>query len=1081
MSTTRCVFHADLSNAHPDETYWLSASGNDHPLQVHDNRTRDQARAAAPHLQNVADAQLTHFTEQHVALPAASVIRVHLKHTMKTVANPKGEFGVHHVAIHVPPPAHLPAGAIHHHPIDWITTAKALVFHHPELISNDPDIARIVYEYMNNEVIHSQFVELAGLMKSLGPPAESGDTWAQLVPFTPPANEESRPPIDGKTTFYQHRPVPTVVDAAGHVMTMMLKYTKNDLRLKDKKWRQHQGTSVEQSTSSSHPKQFALGAAPDAAGTGTWKAALANKESVHGWKTKIEVKDPTKRSLTVKMENTFIRYLGAYIRFYDINGKAIPVPGWHPYGRDFGDEVTATMDVQYDDLRYLGLLESVENVFGVPIVSMPGELEVDLDFPANAVSASIYGSGLGTGSDEWPKSPAVGGVLTGLVNLTIPSFMLGFQVASQTNKGLYDIVKGLMKSKLFIGTVLGAAAAYIIGSSVAHKRMNWRAFTDLTKFLFERAASKMLVWVELQIVEQKALEAIPFAGWIIIALDIATGTAQLAQTIAEVSTSPWNIENKLATSITTTVVIHPDPRHKAWPQPPSKEHASYTVRMIYKGKTARPTREQHIAVPDDTTSATLSADFTDNTLGDQIKIEVDYFLGSWTAGRAATTWIDNNEIHATTIHLYLVQNPIPLDDKSIYAHTALLTYQGGNFKWMTTPTAPSGTIGQRNSGSGGNAIADWSGLTLSQRHAVLGMAWKAAGLVSCVNPGVTGQLYMIQSLNIPGAPMQDVRYSACGFESQSQIIADPYPPKFLMVDGEWKLGPDDKPVPDPADSDLGAFFIDPSNANGALELGGGYHLRRLELDGSGNFNFNLGNMTSWGRFQWFPDSFAVHPGGWVIGVSAQYGKIQVARLAEGADFDVPVARVYGGQALNDQRLGLLFHAVAVACAYDGTIFILEDAKQASDPADKRTVARIQTFDLYGNPVNRFFDEQGNPSPVLPLLHPDTYTYLDLAAVGNSEMTYLYVLYYQGDGFSPSDYHMALYQYGKTAPAKNPLTITDSVSAAKVFVDMWHTMYTLNYDTLTDGSGNIAGPPLGSGVRTIPSLSEWLPPLPKKNP
>ena len=144
---------------------------------------------------------------------------------------------------------------------------------------------------------------------------------------------------------------------------------------------------------------------------------------------------------------------------------------------------------------------------------------------------------------------------------------------------------------------------------------------------------------------------------------------------------------------------------------------------------------------------------------------------------------------------------------------------------------------------------------------------------------------------------------------------------------------------------------------------------------------------------------------------------------------------------------------------------------------------MQAFDLYGNPVNRFFDAEGQPSPFLYLSEAPDFNYLDLVAVGDEKMTYLYVLFYTGNGGAPSDYHVSIYQYGTAAPVKNPLVTTDGVAAARIAVDMWHAMYTLNYDMVTDGQGHHAGPhnpTTGPAGRTVPSVSEWLPPVPKED-
>jgi hypothetical protein len=85
----------------------------------------------------------------------------------------------------------------------------------------------------------------------------------------------------------------------------------------------------------------------------------------------------------------------------------------------------------------------------------------------------------------------------------------------------------------------------------------------------------------------------------------------------------------------------------------------------------------------------------------------------------------------------------------------------------------------------------------------------------------------------------------------------------------------------------------------------------------------------------------------------------------------------------------------------------------------------------------------------------------------------------GDGSDPSDYKVAIYQYGDQAPAVNPLVETSGVPAARLAVDMWHSLYTLNY-AMTANDGVSAGP-VGAGTgpagRTVPSISEWLPPVP----
>ncbi len=72
--------------------------------------------------------------------------------------------------------------------------------------------------------------------------------------------------------------------------------------------------------------------------------------------------------------------------------------------------------------------------------------------------------------------------------------------------------------------------------------------------------------------------------------------------------------------------------------------------------------------------------------------------------------------------------------------------------------------------------------------------------------------------------------------------------------------------------------------------------------------------------------------------------------------------------------------------------------------------------------------------------------------------YIYVLSYTGDGSSVNDYGLDIYQPNGTWLAR-----TAGVNAAKIVVDMWRNLYTLNYESFQ-----------GPGGRTEPSVSTWTP-------
>jgi hypothetical protein len=126
--------------------------------------------------------------------------------------------------------------------------------------------------------------------------------------------------------------------------------------------------------------------------------------------------------------------------------------------------------------------------------------------------------------------------------------------------------------------------------------------------------------------------------------------------------------------------------------------------------------------------------------------------------------------------------------------------------------------------------------------------------------------------------------------------------------------------------------------------------------------------------------------------------------------------------------------------------------------------RIQALDLGGNPV-RHFNKQTTPnaSPYsLQLGGTDPqqgWQYLDLAV----EYTgYLYVL-----SFNQNSFVYRLDIYHPDQPDGKPIATTLDINAARLAVDFWRSVYTLNYEVLQL--------PGGAAARlTEPSVSLWSP-------
>lgn len=1117
------TFHADLSDAYPGEDYWVRANNANHPLKPHTADSRARARAAEPALCKVPDERLTHYTDQ-VSMPTGKVMRVHIKHTARNIPGIDAPAVPGHTAIYVPPSAQELArtggsGGAHVH-IDPVSTAKTLSFHHPDLITESPQIAAIIKGYMdNNQAIAHEFETLGTLIRDMGKPSTTpGAGWATLDPFTARANPETGEP--GVKSFFLN-PSSIYMTAAGKAQTSMMLVTKNDMQLQGIKWGIQYGSSVSSTTTPPPPApparpplppapapapapvpapasgaQAVAGASPNtvatvqASTTGEdWTVALTNTQRVNGLQVSLSDVDASTQQFTITFSDNYLRYLGYYVRFFDAEGNTIDLTNWTPVGDDSVTSLTYDLRkamgplIEYDDIQFIGYTSGATTVLGIP--TFDGQLSVTFVMPPGAVSAEVFGSGLGlAGSDTWWKTPMFGGALTVLLNLVVPAVMLAGAASQLSNASTKAEVDKLLNDKWKFAV---PQLIYYLGDClegvVVDRTINWADLVSAAKVLFQPLSFKLLLFIEAEMAIEEAAEEVPFAGWVLFALNLSVGIATMAETIVEICTTPWNIPVGLTSTITSNVSVNPDPRHGAFPQAQPGSTSSLMVRMIYKGQ-KRQTVFSSQVVPA-TTPSVLTAAFPNNTLGGQIKVEAVYYIDNWQAAQASTGWMKNDETHASDITLYLVQNPIPLDASSIYAHTSILTYQNNQYQWQPTATAPTATLANSDTSTSGNAISLWEGLALSQRYGSLGFAWKAAGMgiVSCSSQA-SGQLYAMQNIDIPGTPMIGAAFPGCGFVAPTRMVYDPYPPKFLMYNNEWVLNPvTQQPLPDPFDVSLGDYYIDPSAADVAAAQGGGYHLRQIVLGGdSVTINTSPGQL-SWGRFAYYPDSICIHPSGNVVAVNTANAKLSITTLqTEGAADDaVPMATAFGGTAQTEGRAGLLFTPVAVSCSYDGTVLVLENTKGGSSGlATIPAVARIQAFDINGNPVNRFFDANGAPTPFLPLQGVGDYTYLDMSVVGDEQMTYMYLLYYTGSGQAPGDYNVAIYQYGTSAPDANPLVTTQGVAASNLFVDMWHTLYTLNYAMVTNGNGAPAGPAganTGPAGRTVPSVSEWLPPVP----
>jgi hypothetical protein len=105
------------------------------------------------------------------------------------------------------------------------------------------------------------------------------------------------------------------------------------------------------------------------------------------------------------------------------------------------------------------------------------------------------------------------------------------------------------------------------------------------------------------------------------------------------------------------------------------------------------------------------------------------------------------------------------------------------------------------------------------------------------------------------------------------------------------------------------------------------------------------------------------------------------------------------------------------------------------------------------------------SPVMKLKDPagSKLTYVDIACENKG---FIYVLSYKGDGGSPADYKLDIYNPDGTVLTPDKYSNNGQINAAHFTVDQWRNVFTLNYEQMA-----------GTDGRMEPTISQWFPSTP----
>jgi len=658
----------------------------------------------------------------------------------------------------------------------------------------------------------------------------------------------------------------------------------------------------------------------------------------------------------------------------------------------------------------IGSLTPEFTIFGIPVESSSNSF--NFTFPAGqASSALIMASGLGAGSHVAQDTEIIGIVMTTLFNLVTPAALIGLGVASNIDAFVKQVA---------IPVALGVAQEFAVGfpdgTAAQATAIFWRSFVRgaikpaMTKFI--TAFIEFLTEFE---VLDIAEDAIPIAGQIIQAIGVLGTYAEIAETTIEVLSSPWTYANTLIGTYNLSVSILPASND---PNGFPASAATYTVTAIFDGGTPH---IQTLAMPGTNVKTLPPVVFNNVPLGGMVTVTVGFYtLNSTHVGHGTTGSIPNvppsSSSAAPSITITEIQ--LPISSATQYQHKQKTALDGsGNHMWVCGP-GPQPPNSSSNCNPAPGNICEYRGITYNTTYGIIGYGWQSYTTGSCDTPAQLDQLAALPGVNSGSNAQQQYATVPCAMLGAAKLVYDPL--------GRSTLN----------------FYLDTTNNVNLL--------RQVTLNPT-VFTSPKGNQ-AWGKFVFPADDLVLHPSGTVISINQANNRLESLALPSSGTTDSLATQnlqslLHGGLG---SRPGLFSQPVAATVTADGVILVLESGNN-----------RIHALDVSANPV-RYFSRQPTPYffNLTATAGPNTQL-LDIA-VDFSGMVYVLSL-------SNGAYRLDIYPHDSVLTS--PLSTTMNFNVAKIAVDYWRNVYSLNYEILMQ---NGALPT--SGV-TEPSISQWIPVAP----
>jgi hypothetical protein len=614
-------------------------------------------------------------------------------------------------------------------------TAKAILFHHPEIGTLNSDMASIVFdEHIGNT---QEFHDLFEYIEKNGP--EFGDTWyiKSYATWTHPetgevkvmeANDELKdgkiqwPKQNGKPVIPQYELTDEHNSKGGGVMALaapligqVLTSTKNDKRLNGHLWSKQNGTTQRLQTRVDL-KQPTL-TRSERLGEATKGWAVKNQTSSYGldlYTDQLKY-DANSKKVSFPVRNWPNRYVGAYVEFYKSDGAVInrsDIPGWDESKSGISDKVLRALFEHSPTKNYLAYIGGGSQVFGVPIPYLTYPATLEFLWPEQATKANVLIGGLGAaeGFKDWDTDvDLLGTIATGIISygFTTLGIIFGAAVSNWIMKKLQS--KPVLFEAIFTVAKLAGANLVII-AALAHETAFGKAVLSqlastaaglivgklVTVGLEAKYAEEIAILVAESletITAEQALEQIPFAGWALKAASASSSVAAMAATTVECFLSPATYNLEVLHTMDLKVTVKPDPQTGSHSQKPVWPEVGdhFVVSVNYpksQGQEGGTTYVKTGPMPgkrDDPIELT----FADIPAGGKIEVMANiYSENDWLAGRWDSGWIDAKPGGDDQMQVsgQITQNLVPLTPTTAYSQKRRLIYDAKQEKhvWGAT-------------------------------------------------------------------------------------------------------------------------------------------------------------------------------------------------------------------------------------------------------------------------------------------------------------------------------------------------------------------------------------------------------------